>query len=46
MIFDLVSVSRDFEVGRNVSCVESTTVSPAQAIPSEYHKRVELCLEP
>ena len=29
MIFGLVFVSRDFEVGRNVSCEEST-VSPVQ----------------
>jgi len=29
-IFVLVSVSRDFELGRNVSCKEST-VSPVQA---------------
>ena len=28
-IFVLVSVSRDFELGRNVSCKE-TTVSPVQ----------------
>jgi len=29
LIFDVVFVSRDFELGRNVSCEEST-VSPVQ----------------